>query len=101
MCKKTVLIKNKKVYFNINLKLFIPDTRPSSSTTLKKNVMTKTIIIYVRLVVISNTRGLYVYTNCKLHCIYLTIISVRTDELTVRSSDRYDSFNKLGKKLFT
>ena len=63
--------------------------------------MTKTIHIYVRLVVIYNTKGLYVYTNSKLHCINLTIISVGTKELTVGSSDRYDSFNKLGKKLFT
>ena len=39
--------------------------------------------------------------NSKLHCIYLTIINVRMYMLTAGSSDKYDSFNKFGKKLFT
>ena len=58
--------------------------------------MTKTINIYVRLVAIYNTRGLYEYTNSKLDCIYLPIISMKTNDLTFGNSDRYDSFNKLG-----
>ena len=39
------------------------------------------------------------YINSKLRCTYLTNLNMRTDESTVGSSDRYDSFNKLIKKL--
>ena len=39
--------------------------------------------------------------NNKLRYTYLTNLSIRADELNVGSSDRYDSFNKLGNKSFT
>ena len=39
--------------------------------------------------------------NRKLRCVYLININMQEDELTVGSSDRYMSFNKLEKTSFT
>ena len=45
--------------------------------------------------------GLSVYMNRKLRCVYPINQSSRADELTMGSSDRYGSFNKLEKTSFT
>ena len=63
--------------------------------------MKKTIHKYVRLVIFYNTRGLSVYINGEIRCVYLINLSLRADGLTIGSSDRYDSFNKLEKTSFT
>ena len=39
--------------------------------------------------------------NWKLRCVYMINLNIKADELTVGSSDRYDSFNKLEKTSFT
>ena len=48
-----------------------------------------------------STRGLSVYMNGKIRCVYQINLSLRADELTIGRSDRYDSFNKLEKTFFT
>ena len=45
--------------------------------------------------------GLYAYMNWELRCVYLIGLSVKVDELTYGSSDRYHSVNKLEKTSFT
>ena len=50
--------------------------------------MTKTINKYGILVHIYSTRGLSVYMNGKVSCVYQINLSLRVDELTIGSSDR-------------